>query len=229
MGELDDDVSESMGTFMAFYIIAGNFVLMNMIMTVFVERLTKSIREDKDTDAAEAFAKLFSTEGGEKEVTWEDFARNLEEPAMQDYFQSMDLHVNAAEARALFDLIDVDDSGTLSNDEIVNGCLSFKGPARALEQFLIMRDVSQIGDILSELRAMATVLTTLRARVDDVARQQEQHLQTDEDFEQFESVEKAEKKQEGRGVSVDFKEGEHPSASGGLLAKKRRASKEGCG
>merc|ERR1712232_1389342 len=115
--ELDDDVSESMGTFMAFYIIAGNFVLMNMIMTVFVERLTKNIREDKDTDAAEAFAKLFSTEGGEKEVTWEDFARNLEEPAMQDYFQSMDLHVNAAEARALFDLIDVDDSGTLSNDE----------------------------------------------------------------------------------------------------------------
>merc|ERR1719401_2990123 len=56
---------------------------------------------------------------------------------MVEYFRS--INVDTSEAQGLFELIDVDGSGTVDANEIVQGCLRLKGTARALDVALLMQ------------------------------------------------------------------------------------------
>merc|ERR1712216_99998 len=145
--------SPFMGLWFCSYVLLGAFVVLNLVVFVISEKLTKAVREDKDQDAAKAIADVFQEGADESdEVTWEVFASKLDDPAMLDYFNSLDISASVADARFLFELIDVDHSGLLTAKEIVNGCLCLKGPARALEVALIMKDTAHIADMLAELR-----------------------------------------------------------------------------
>eukprot|EP00929_Paragymnodinium_shiwhaense_P116729 TRINITY_DN8658_c0_g1_i2.p1 TRINITY_DN8658_c0_g1~~TRINITY_DN8658_c0_g1_i2.p1 ORF type:complete len:704 (-),score=169.20 TRINITY_DN8658_c0_g1_i2:183-2294(-) len=177
LNPLMEEISPYMGFWFCSYVLCGIFVILNLVVSVFTEKVTKAVREDKDQDAAQGIAALFGADGGtgeDSEITWEVFAGKLEENAMVDYFKSIDVYPSVGEARGLFELIDVDGSGGISAAEIVNGCLRLKGPARALEVALILRDTSRISDILSEVRSVSSAVASANAQLAGIARQQQQ-------------------------------------------------------
>merc|ERR1712048_20549 len=63
--------------------------------------------------------------------TWEEFKDQLTNQQMVEYFRC--INIDMSEARNIFNILDVHDEGTLSNQEFVAGCLKLRGPARALD------------------------------------------------------------------------------------------------
>merc|ERR1719517_350810 len=71
-------------------------------------------------------------------MTWDQFESQLHLPEMELYFKAIDLDVS--EARGLFKLLDLDESGTINVDEFVMGCLRLRGPAKAIDMATLMYD-----------------------------------------------------------------------------------------
>lgn len=64
---------------------------------------------------------------------------------MQEYFRS--INVDPSEAKGLFQLLDSDDSGILSMDELVEGLLRLRGGATALELSLHMYETARMNQL----------------------------------------------------------------------------------
>jgi len=143
------NVSPLLGILFCCYITVSFFAMMNLVTGVFVESVTKTVREDKDSNMAFRISELFLHGDDAAEITWAEFSEKMNSNAMQDYFRAID--VNPAEARSLFDLLDVDGSGSVDADEIVNGCLRLRGPAKSLDISLLLRVVERMDRHLSRL------------------------------------------------------------------------------
>merc|ERR1712083_725515 len=114
---------------------------MGCMTALFVDKVARTVREDKDMFMASRFTELFM-ETGEQEITWDIFKTKLESRTMQDFFLTID--VDISNAQQLFELLDLDGSGSLDRDEMINGFLKLRGPAKALEVMLLMRWVQEI-------------------------------------------------------------------------------------
>jgi hypothetical protein len=137
------DVSPILGVFFSIYVAASMFAIMNMLTGVFVEKAMICVREDTDFKLATQIRDLFFDEDDEEnEIDWDCFSEKTKTKVMRAYLQ--DLNINISEAEGLFDLLDVDSSGSVSSMEIVDGCLRLRGPARALDLALLMREVGLI-------------------------------------------------------------------------------------
>eukprot|EP00425_Heterocapsa_triquetra_P044336 CAMPEP_0195081072 /NCGR_PEP_ID=MMETSP0448-20130528/22630_1 /TAXON_ID=66468 /ORGANISM="Heterocapsa triquestra, Strain CCMP 448" /LENGTH=114 /DNA_ID=CAMNT_0040114075 /DNA_START=69 /DNA_END=410 /DNA_ORIENTATION=- len=86
-------------------------------------------------------------------MTWEHFMSLLDRPEMRNYFQALEL--DTSEARGLFRLLDIDNSGTINAEEFLHGCLRFRGPAKALDLALIMREVRRTSRCVRNLQEVA--------------------------------------------------------------------------
>lgn len=142
------DVSPLMGVLFVVYITVGLFVVMNLVVSVFMHKVMMVVREDKDQKMAKQIGEIFLQEGVNNQITCEDFLEKLKEPVLQEYFKAIDVFPSIDEARGLFDLIDVDSVGSVHADEIVDGILRLRGPARALEVAFLLRATGRICDQL---------------------------------------------------------------------------------
>merc|ERR1712226_704577 len=123
MWALTKRCSPFLGLAMGCYITLSLFFLMNLVCGVLVDRITKPVREDKDEHLANNISEIFSEKdvnGIEKKVTMEDFAAKLNTETVQAYFQSVDVRPDFSAAKGLFELIDLDGSGSVSTGAIVN-------------------------------------------------------------------------------------------------------------
>merc|ERR1712113_478359 len=104
----------------------------------------RTVREDKDMVLVRKIRDLFLSDdpNASNELTWEDFSEKLNFGTMQDYFKQ--INVSVSEAKALFELLDADGSGSVDSSEIVEGCLKLRGPARALELSILAKEVSEV-------------------------------------------------------------------------------------
>eukprot|EP00929_Paragymnodinium_shiwhaense_P123439 TRINITY_DN9730_c0_g1_i2.p1 TRINITY_DN9730_c0_g1~~TRINITY_DN9730_c0_g1_i2.p1 ORF type:complete len:686 (-),score=107.21 TRINITY_DN9730_c0_g1_i2:289-2346(-) len=161
---LMEGVSPQMACWFCGYFLVGVFLMLNLVVTVFIDKVIKAVREDKDELAMQNFAAVFQRGSEDEEVNWEVFADKLSERAVVEYFHSIDVPASVTSAKALFELIDMDSSGGITQDEIVQGCMRLKGPARALEVALIQRDTGRIADVLDEVRRVAAAVDALTAR-----------------------------------------------------------------
>eukprot|EP00929_Paragymnodinium_shiwhaense_P035855 TRINITY_DN19306_c1_g1_i1.p1 TRINITY_DN19306_c1_g1~~TRINITY_DN19306_c1_g1_i1.p1 ORF type:complete len:765 (+),score=120.81 TRINITY_DN19306_c1_g1_i1:68-2362(+) len=137
-----EDIHPAMGLLFCMYIAFALFAMMNLLTGVFVDHAMRAIREDKDLVLAKRIADLFLGTGSDEcpdELTWEDFADKLDSDIMKEYFKQM--NVELSEGRHLFDLLDVDSSGSVDCKEIVEGCLRLRGPARAFDLNQLARQV----------------------------------------------------------------------------------------
>eukprot|EP00929_Paragymnodinium_shiwhaense_P086474 TRINITY_DN46991_c0_g1_i1.p1 TRINITY_DN46991_c0_g1~~TRINITY_DN46991_c0_g1_i1.p1 ORF type:complete len:801 (+),score=182.89 TRINITY_DN46991_c0_g1_i1:65-2467(+) len=156
------------------------FTLMNVVTGVFVESSLRSVDKDKELFLMHHAKDLFKNvdDDGSGDVTLKEFSEMLHTPAMQMYFQAVDL--NLEDATDLFRLIDLDNSGTLDAAEFVHGCLRLRGAAKAIDIATMMHEYKRmttkfakhaqhVDCLLDQLRqlvvtCMATSRTTIVAQ-----------------------------------------------------------------
>lgn len=143
-------VSPFMGLLFCGYICVGCFAMLNLVTGIFVENVIKNAKEDRDSMMAIRIGHLF-VEGGDvnREITRESFAKKMESKEVQDYLKDIDLR--PSEAPRLFELLDVDSSGSVDSDEIVTGCLGLRGSAKGLDVCVLLREINAIQDTMNAL------------------------------------------------------------------------------
>merc|ERR1712113_1223052 len=113
------------------------------ITGVLVEKVTNSVREDKDFELGHRLAEVFDQD---EMITWNIFNKKMETKVMKDLFVAMD--VDPSEAFQVFELLDADGSGNVDKEEILSGVLKLRGPAKALEVILLLRWVHELVDMM---------------------------------------------------------------------------------
>merc|ERR1712190_314625 len=78
---------------------------------------------------------------GSGTVTWDEFEHHLGNPKMVEYLKAIDLDPH--EAKKLFSLLDADDSGGITAEELISGCLRLHGSAKALELAAFMHEFTE--------------------------------------------------------------------------------------
>lgn len=139
--KLGHDISPLLTWVFVFYIAFAVLALLNVVTGIFVQTATIKAKDQDDLFMINNVLDLFQHgsggTGGVMSIS--DFERQLETPKMLDYFRSID--IDPAEARALFSLLDVNNDGVIDSEEFLNGCLHLRGPARALDLQVLMREL----------------------------------------------------------------------------------------
>merc|ERR1719230_434479 len=118
--------------------------MMNVVTGIFVEQAMAKAHAEQDVYVAKNVVDLFSqseltNEGG---ITWEIFQDKLESKELQELFKAV--HVDTSDAKSLFTLIDMDDSGSVDPCELMDGWIRLKGSATALDLAMLMRETDRM-------------------------------------------------------------------------------------
>lgn len=143
---LSADISPMVVVVFCFYLAFCVFALMNVVTGEFVEKAMQTAQDHKDMYLANRISEIFFNEGDQ--ITWEVFARKMDNPDMREYFKA--INVDPSEAFGLFKLLDADGSGDIDCEEIVNGLLRLRGSARALELSLLTSETMRIHQTLNK-------------------------------------------------------------------------------
>merc|ERR550525_1725377 len=104
---------------------------MNVVTGIFLETAMANAAEDQSIYITQSVLAVFKmsdlTDSGE--ITWETFKSKLQTSQMREMFSS--INVDVAEAKNLFKLVDVDNSGTVNPRELLEGWLRLRGPAKS--------------------------------------------------------------------------------------------------
>jgi len=69
-------------------------------------------------------------------LTWEELIANLQDERVMTYFAL--LQIDVSEAKGLFQLLDVNESGEVGIDEFIMGCMRLKGAAKSIDMATMM-------------------------------------------------------------------------------------------
>mmetsp|Transcript_104318 Transcript_104318/g.292264 ORF Transcript_104318/g.292264 Transcript_104318/m.292264 type:complete len:717 (+) Transcript_104318:86-2236(+) len=148
---LVEHISPTMGVVFAFYIMFTSLALMNIVTGVFVETALQRGREDKNVYMINHLRDLFGVldQNNNGMISWSELQEHLGDSKLLAFLQEIDIDVS--EARGLFHLLDRDSSGTIDADEFLSGCLRLRGPAKALDMQLMMRELAEQGKAIHML------------------------------------------------------------------------------
>jgi len=73
-----------------------------------------------------------------KELAQAEFENHLLDENVQAFLSS--LHMDPINAKRLFQVLDYDDNGRISQDELVKGCMIFRGPAKATDLAVLCKE-----------------------------------------------------------------------------------------
>eukprot|EP00930_Biecheleria_cincta_P052303 TRINITY_DN37562_c0_g1_i1.p1 TRINITY_DN37562_c0_g1~~TRINITY_DN37562_c0_g1_i1.p1 ORF type:complete len:299 (-),score=52.60 TRINITY_DN37562_c0_g1_i1:163-951(-) len=153
------------------YISVILFAFMNVITGFICEHSIATVQRDRElvVDAQlrnkeywqESFRKLFGAfdMDGSGELTVDEFEEHKDDSQVCAYFDTLDLDLD--KAWDIFRLLDDDESGTVSMDEFVEGCLKLRGQARSMDLAILGYDFQRVSTKLGEF--MAHVETELVA------------------------------------------------------------------
>merc|ERR1712176_1173031 len=96
---------------------------------------------------------------GSGTVTLEEVTEYFEDPRVQSYFQALGVDPNDTER--LFKLIDDDDSGDVSVDEFLEGCLRLKGQARGIDVHHVIAELKKLESKTAEISSIVHHWTPL--------------------------------------------------------------------
>merc|ERR1712050_251781 len=82
-------------------------------------------------------------------LTWPDFESLLHTTEMEEYFKAID--VDISEAQSIFELLDIDQSGTLTAEEFIAGCMRLNGSAKALDLMVLMDQVKALSFSIAKI------------------------------------------------------------------------------
>jgi hypothetical protein len=122
------------------------FALFNIVTGVFVESALDAATKDKETLLYHSLLALWNKARGDKDyITHERLKECVTDLADEQMYESMKMYFEAInlstdEHRFLFELLDIDGSGSIDFLEFVNGCFHLRGPAKALDLVAFRRD-----------------------------------------------------------------------------------------
>jgi len=117
----------------------------NIVTCVFVDKANSFTKTDVDNMVIEELSNrqqwieemrgiLSNADSdGTDTLNRDEFVEYISDTRVQAYFRNIGLNVEKDNAMALFKLIDLDDSGTVTLEEFVEGCAQFVGNARQLD------------------------------------------------------------------------------------------------
>lgn len=165
VGPLVTDISPWLGVAFVLYVTIAIVALLNLVTGLFVEKVTQTVRDERDNDLAQSICELFIKDiEHDQELNWEEFAEKMKSQAMLDFFR--EIEVDFSDAMDFFQLMDTNKSGTVSAEEIVNGCLRLRGPAKSLDMAILVRAVDNIENKLSELMSSGGPAVGMRGSLD---------------------------------------------------------------
>merc|ERR1740121_2668803 len=141
---LIEEVSLVVAMVFCVYIAFTVLAMLNVVSGVFVGSVLKSQAADHDMVMVNNARELFmGLEGGlQATLSWEDFKQKLDDQHMREFFKFID--VDPSDARGLFRLLDLDNSGGLSAEEFLTGAIRLRGTAKSLDVALLIQEVKKI-------------------------------------------------------------------------------------
>lgn len=125
------------------YICFAVFAMLNVVTGIFVESALQGAKADKDANLATDVRDAFRLEDGMDAVFCkDDLVHYLDDQACLDKLKEMSM--TAHEMMELFQLIDVDEAGSIPADEFVYGCLRLHGPPKAIDVATLMYTLQRI-------------------------------------------------------------------------------------
>eukprot|EP00927_Polykrikos_kofoidii_P056215 TRINITY_DN5037_c0_g1_i1.p1 TRINITY_DN5037_c0_g1~~TRINITY_DN5037_c0_g1_i1.p1 ORF type:complete len:706 (+),score=102.34 TRINITY_DN5037_c0_g1_i1:23-2140(+) len=130
------------------------FGVLNIVTAIFVDSAMQSQQHYKDLliqekslknqmfteHLTQVFAQIDTDGSGS--ITGDEMDYFLQDPALNSYLEAIDVFPN--DARALFCLLDVDDSGEVNIDEFCQGCLRLKGEAKSFDIHCLIYNVEKL-------------------------------------------------------------------------------------
>lgn len=152
--EVLSPMTQSISPFLApvfmLYIAFAVLAMLNIVTGVFVESALISAKADKDICMVSNMRELFTRCdcGLNGKMDWEQFEIQLDEPQIQEYFRAID--VDPSEARGVFQLLDIDDSGFITAEEFLSGSIRLRGSAKALDLALLIYNFRVLSQWIQE-------------------------------------------------------------------------------
>merc|ERR1712176_498889 len=111
---LMNEIGWGLGIVFSTYVTFCVLAIMNVVTGVFVESALNSARHDRDIYMVNSVRSLFIRAKIDMtgNLTWDEFESLLNSPEMEEYFKTID--VDISEAHGIFELLDIDGSGTLT-------------------------------------------------------------------------------------------------------------------
>ncbi|CAK9101590.1 L type [Durusdinium trenchii] len=179
-GEVADklnELSRIWGYLYVTYIAFCLFAVLNVMTGMFCQSAIESAERDQELhiqtvlstkqQQIETFMSMFERlqhDLGRRptgNLTFMEFEELFCKPHIRSFFEALD--VETKDAWTLFNLMDVSGSGDLEASEFVEGCMRLKGPARAIDVSLMIREQRRTRKKL--LGRLAALLTRHRSRV----------------------------------------------------------------
>jgi len=125
------------------YISFATLVMLNLVTGVFVEGAQRIIREDKDNEMHRKVSNLFyfSDMDCNGEISKMEFEECMELDEFDAFLKETELKKDSSDC--LFSILDTDNSGSLSVEEFVEGCIKLRGPAKAGDLCCLKFDIDK--------------------------------------------------------------------------------------
>jgi voltage-gated sodium channel len=170
------------------YIFFMVFGVLNVVVGTFVENSKQQSAKDRDMVTQNGLKQekeyimrmraIFqeADKDGNNNLSWEEFEEYLQDSEVAAFFSSLGLDVSVA--KALFVLLDVDDSNAVNIDEFVSGCLRLKGNARSIDVNMLLYENEKLHfrflDFMDQIYTrFSRVEKTLNIKVRDKANEQD--------------------------------------------------------
>jgi hypothetical protein len=133
---------------MALYVAFCTLAILNIVTGIFVTTAIKCAEEDQDVAISDAMESensyankllgIFAEADVDKNgmVDTEEFEMHLEDRRVRAYLHHLGLQVD--EARGLFRLLDIGNTGKVDRKEFVFGCMRLKGPAKNVDMATLL-------------------------------------------------------------------------------------------
>mmetsp|Transcript_148001 Transcript_148001/g.368874 ORF Transcript_148001/g.368874 Transcript_148001/m.368874 type:complete len:744 (+) Transcript_148001:181-2412(+) len=137
-----------------FYIFAVVFGMLNVVTGVFVARAHELSLNDREIMVQQelalerSYAKHIvgffheADKDGSGELSWEELEGYLQDETVKAYFATLQLDVG--QAKALFRLLDTDESNAVGIDEFVEGCMRLRGAAKNIDVNMLLLESEKL-------------------------------------------------------------------------------------
>jgi hypothetical protein len=164
--ELAENVSPMMLPFFCLYVAFFFFAITNVITGIFVKQSMEAAQESQDDAMVVQINNLFNKQDGLGDITYKEYEEMIKLPEMVALFKA--INIDASEASLLYRLLDEDGDGTLCYEEFINGALRLRGPAKALELAMYVKESAAVNrwlssKIISLDNSVSTIIDTCSA------------------------------------------------------------------